>query len=417
MTGEFRTAAGGFELLTEGQVHRGWLAAKLNFSMEAIAGKFDLQLSERWTSTPDAPPRLVKPGVGCTIKLDGEEMLVGYIDAVSVDYDHQAHTLSIKGREKTGDVVDCAAVVSGPHELRGVTVLEIAQRLCQPYGVTVTASVPVGARFTRWAVQPGESAWEAIDRALRARAMLAVSDGKGRLVLTKAGGQGSAAGPLVLGGDRGNIRRARGEFDWSKRHDQVVVRGQAEVMSLGISQRNVGSTAPFRPEADPGFSPITREDGRGAQAGQRRAVARDAAVRRHRPLVMIAEASDGGSTPQQRAEWEVSVRRARSRRVTYTVPGWRGATGALWRVNTLAEVRDSYLGIAEEMLITAITYSVGRDGSLTELELTSRDAFNRLFEVKRGDGLLAEGLSQRTLGSAGAFAPATNDPLAGRRGS
>lgn len=413
----FRTAAGGFELVVEGQVHRGWLAAKLNLTMEAIAGKFDVRLAERWTRVADAPPRVVKPGAPCTVKLDGEEMLVGYIDSVSVDYDHQAHTLNIKGREKTGDVVDCAAVVNGAHELRGVTVLEIAQRLCRPFGVNVTASVPVGARFPRWAIQPGESAFEAIDRALRARAMLAVSDGKGNLVLTKAGGQGAAAGPLVLGGERGNIRGAKGEFDWSKRHNLVVVRGQAEVMSLGVSQRDVGSTAPFRPETDPGFSPLTREDRRGAQAGQRRGSAKDDAVRRYRPLVIIAESADGGSTPTQRAEWEVSVRRARSRRVTYTVPGWRGSTGALWRINTLAQVRDEYLGIAEDMLITAITYAVGKDGSTTELEVTSRDAWNRIFEVKRGDGLLAEGLSQRDVGSSGAFAPSRNDPLAGRRGS
>jgi prophage tail gpP-like protein len=359
----FRTAAGGLELLIDGQIHRGWRSGALKFSIERAAASFELSLAERWSRSADDAPRLVRPGAACTLRLDGEEVLAGHIDSVEINYDHASHTLAVKGREKTGDLNDCAATVDGPYEYRDVTLPEVARRLCQPYGVTVRAEVPEGEAFPRYAIQPTETAWAAIERGCRQRAMLAFGDGRGTLVFTTPGAGGEAAGGLRLGGTDGNIQRAKGGFDWMQRRSLVVVRGQSEVTR--------------------GASPAqSREPARGAQAGQRSARATDAEVTRHRPQVLLAEAATAGVTPQQRADWEVATRRGRSRRVTYTVPGWRGGSGRLWRVNTLATVEDSYLALREELLIVATSHSVTAEGSTTELEMMPKDGFDLLHGVK-----------------------------------
>jgi prophage tail gpP-like protein len=354
----FRTAAGGLELLIDGQVHRGWRAGKLSFSIGAAAASFELTLAERWSGAPDNAPRLVRPGAACTIRLDGEEMLAGHIDSVDAAYDKASHVLTAKGREKTGDLADCVATVDGPYEWRDVTLPEVARRICQPYGITVRAEVPEGEAFPRYALQPAETAWAAIGRGCRQRAMLAFGDGRGTLLFTTAGAAGQAAGHLRLGGTDGNIRNARAGFDWKPRHSLVVARGQSEVTRGANAAQS-------------------REPARGAAAGQRAARATDAEITRYRPTVLLAEAAVT-ATPQQRADWEVMTQRARSRRVTYTVPGWRGGSGRLWRINTLAAVEDGYLPLREELLIVGASYSVSADGSTTELEMMPKDALDLL---------------------------------------
>lgn len=359
----FRTAAGGLELVVDGQVHRGWLTGKLSFSIGNVVASFELKLAERWSRAPDDAPRLVRPGAACMLRLDGEEVLAGYIDSVETAYDAKTHTLTVKGREKTSDLTDGAATVDGPYEYRDVTVAEVARRLSQPYGIAVRAEVPEGDPFPRYAIQPAEKAWEAIERGLRQRAMFAFGDGRGALVLTRPGAGGEAAGGLRLGGTDGNIRGAKGITNWTKRRSLLVVRGQGEVTR--------------------GASPAqSREPARGAQAGQRGARASDPEFTRHRPEVLVGEVAVG-VTPQQRVDWEVAMRRGRSRRVTYTVPGWRGGGGRLWRINTLAAVEDSYLALREELLIVAVTHAVtGEAGSTTELEMMPKDG----YDLRTGEG-------------------------------
>lgn len=358
----FRTAAGGLELLVDGQVHRGWLSGKLSFTIENFVAGFELGLAERWSRAPDEAPRLVRPGAACTLRLDGEEVLAGTIESVETTYDAKTHRLTVKGREKTADLTDCAATVDGPYEYRDVTVVEVARRICQPYGITVRAEVPEGEPFPCYAIQPAETAWAAIERGMRQRAIFAFGDGRGTLVMTTPGAGGQAAGGLRLGGSDGNIRNAKGISDWTKRRSLLVVRGQGEVTR--------------------GASPAqSREPARGVQAGQRGARARDPDITRHRPEVLVGEVA-AGVTPQQRVDWEVAMRRGRSRRVTYTVPGWRGRNGALWRINTLAAVEDSYLALREELLIVAATYSVSGEGSTTELVMMPKDG----FDLRTGQG-------------------------------
>jgi len=98
-------------------------------------------------------------------------------------------------------------------------------------------------------------------------------------------------------------------------------------------------------------------------ASQGQARATDADVGRYRPRVVISEGQGEGVTFQDRANWEVRVATGKSRRVRYTVPGWRGRNGALWRPNTRVNVEDAYLDLSRELLISNVTYSLSNEAA------------------------------------------------------
>lgn len=347
----------GVALVVDGVRHTGWTSLRLGASIEAAATRFTIDFTDRWTEAGTAEERQILPMQRCVLELDGEEVLVGHVDALHADYDATTRTLSAVGRDLLGDLVDCAAAVDGPFEWGRIGLGEFARRLCRPFGLAVREEADGGAPFARAALQPGETAWEALDRACRQRGVLATGDGRGTLLLTRAGAGGAAAGPLRLGE---NILRAQGRFNWSGRHSPVVVRGQGE----------------------------------GGGRGQGQARCLDAEVPRWRPKLVLAEAAGDGVSFQRRADWEVLVAVARARRLTYTVPGWRGASGALWRINTLVRVDDPFLGIARELLVVSVTHVLSpQEGTVTELEVAPPEAFERLPEPEdkrggKGGGLM-----------------------------
>lgn len=336
------------DLMVDGTAYAGWQTVTVTRSIERAAAGFQLEVTERWGGQPDR--RAIRPGAACAILLDSEVVIDGYVDTVSPRYEPQQHTVRISGRERIGDLVDCAAVVDGGHELAGLNLAEIAAKLCQPYGIAVANQVgDLGKPFDRFAIEPGESAWEAIERACRHRGVLATGDGKGTLLLTRAGRGGRAAAALELGR---NVLAAGGSFSHQERYSLIVARGQREAEDI------LG--------ADEAASPAARVT--------------DPAVRRYRPKVIISERTGDGVTLADRAEWQRRVSAGRGTRVTYDVQGWRAA-GGLWAANQLVRVRDSYLDLDGELLIVAVTFALDeQEGTKTSLELMPASAFELLPE-------------------------------------
>jgi prophage tail gpP-like protein len=343
------------ELTVDGLTYRGWRSMKCSLGLDAAAAEISIEMAERWAGAEDAAQiaRSIRPGAAFLLTLEGEAVVEGFLDALEVSYDATNHTLTVRGRERTADLVDCAATVDGPYEWANIGLEEAARRIAEPYGIEVRAEADLGKAFPRFSIQPGEAAWEAIARAARERAVIATGDGLGTLILTRAGEGGEAAGALRLGGKDGNILRANGSFDVAERHDVVVVRGQAQ-----------GETS--------------------ASQGEARATDED--IIRHRPKVILAEAQGEGVTFQDRAAHEVRVAAGKSRRVRYTVPGWRGASGNLWLPNTKVWVEDAFLELKRELLISNVTFSLTEQGTVTELQVAPVDAYALLPEPGKGGG-------------------------------
>lgn len=337
------------ELKVEGVYYGGWKTLRVTRSIEQLAGTFDLEITERWPGNPAASP--IKPGQKCQLLLDGEAVITGYTDTVVADYDASRHTIRVTGRDKTGDLVDCAAIHKSG-QWHNVKIDQLARDLLKPYDIKIIVEADVGKAFPSWNIQEGESVFECLERAARMKALLLTSNPSGDLVITRTGKVSLEHG-LVEGV---NIKGARAEFSWKERFSSYVVKGQGK---LG-------------------------EDGDAIHAAPTGKVA-DEIITRHRPFIVLAESHSQSATLRDRAEWERNVRRGRSARGSITVQGWRHPGGTLWQPNMLVPVTSPLLWLDNaQMLIVGCTYTLDdQGGTLTELAISKPEAFQLLEGVSQ----------------------------------
>lgn len=338
-------------LEVDGVRYGGWKRISIQRGLEQIAGQFELGVTERWPGTGVSRP--ISPGQSCRVLVDGNPVITGYVDDVRPSFSADDRTIEVVGRDRTGDLVDCSAVYKSG-SWSNSTLARIAADLCKPFGIEVIDKVGVAKRFTTFALQEGETAFEAIERAARMRGVLLVADGAGRLTIARAGS--SRAGTVLVQGK--NILSARGLFSQRERFSTYTVKGQAQ-----------GTDNAF-----------------GAAAASQKGSATDAGVTRHRPLVVLAEDQGEGASFGERAAWERNVRRGRSSRATVTVQGWQHA-GGIWAPNLLVPVQSALLDIDAELLTASVTLTLDERGTTAELELCAAEAFDVIAPKAKKKGL------------------------------
>ncbi len=336
-------------LQVSGRDYAGWQRIRCELGMDRMAARFELAVTDRW---PDqAAPWPIRAGDACRLLLDGEPVLEGYVDERRVEYDRARHEVTITGRCRAGDLVDCSAPVG---QTNGQTLLQIAQAVCKPFGIEVVAEADAGAPFTREYAEPGQTAQELLAALAAHRGLLLMSDGL-RLLLTRE--QATLAGGALEYG--ANIEAASIRDAMQERFAEVAVLHQGAQSDMW----------------------------NGAQATEQQAVARDPGVSARRKRTILAD--DGGDL-EARARHEVRVRAGRARAITCTVSGWRTAAGNLWRPNTVAPVTDPNAAPAlkaERMLIVSVAWLLDEQGARTEMTLMRPGAFDALAAPEQTPGL------------------------------
>jgi prophage tail gpP-like protein len=329
-------------LTVGGKQYAGWKEVEIRRGIEQVAGTFVLSVSERWAGQNEMWP--IRHGEECTLSVDGEILITGYVDDLLPFFDAQQHGVTVVGRDKTGDLVDCSAV-SNSGQWQGRTLLQVAQDIAKPFEIAVRAETDVGKPFTTAALQEGETAFEALERAARMRGVLLISDARGGLSIARAGAERIAT--ALAQGE--NILSARASFSMRDRYSSYICKGQ-----------NIG------------FDESTPD-----QNAQPKGTAQDTGVQRYRPLIIVAENVSDAKGLKDRAIWEAAVRLGRSARPQITVQDWRHTDG-LWLPNYLVPVRCPYLYLDAEMLIVAVTYRLNDNGTTAEIELCRPEAFKML---------------------------------------
>ena len=209
-----------------------WQHVRITRDLATIAGGFEMQLfdgarvaaSDPAYFEPLVESTAIQPGMACELSIDSEPVLVGWIDDVDPTWEDGSRHLRITGRDKVGDLVDCSPMPEGPAELRNISLLDLARRVCAPFGITVRAETDIGPPFDLVAVYPHETALSMLEKQARQRAVLVVSDGVGGLVLTRAGTR-RAPSPLRIGEliQRGSLKNS-----WAKRFSETIVKGQTD---------------------------------------------------------------------------------------------------------------------------------------------------------------------------------------------
>jgi prophage tail gpP-like protein len=337
-------------LKIDGRRYEGWTSLRTVRSIESATGEFVLELATR--EFTDAPRWPLRTGDACSIELDGETVISGYIDGVDPQFDADGYSITVSGRDRAADLVDCSAVHK-PGSWSNQRIEAIAAELAKPFGITVTAKADTGEKVKRFALQQGETVYAAIDRLARYRALLAVSNSSGDIELIRPGGDAIVA-RLVEGQ---NILGGRASHDSKDRFSQYIVKGQAS----GDDRVNGKAAAAVKGEAsDPG-------------------------VARYRPLILIGEDQSTTAGVRNRAAFEATSRAAKAQRATVPVAGWRREDGQLWTPNVRVSLTSPFLLIDGTMLVSEVAFVKDDRGTVTELTVTLPDAYNLLAVPESAD--------------------------------
>lgn len=332
-------------LAVNGRRHEGWKSVRIIRGVEQISGAFSLEVTDKWPRQPDPAKGEIREGDRCTLAIDGQVVITGWVDDVDISYDDQSHTIRVAGRDATGDLVDCSAIHQ-PGEWHDRRLEQIAADLCQPFGVTVSTRVDTGKPFADLTLQKGETVFEVISRMCRARGVLAMSNGLGALVITRSG---TNRGGDLVEGKGGNIKSAEAKRSWRERHSEYRVTGQGSGGEWGSPE----------------------------DSAQIAALARDPAVNRYRPLLIVSDHAEGVSFAQQ-ANWHARTRAAKAVPATFTVQGWAHG-GGLWHPNTAAAIRAPLAKVVGDRLIASVEFSLSdTEGSLARLAVVGPGAFDVL---------------------------------------
>lgn len=191
---------------------------------------------------------------------------------------------------------------------------------------------------------PGETGFEAIMRAAGSSGVLVVSDGAGGILLTRSGTARVTA--LVEGA---NIKAASVTYDAKNRFHTYLISSQP-------------------PGTDDASGESLRVE----------ATATDIDVANvNRVIVIRPDKGMDTATARRRADWEARNRAAKSATAMVTVQGWRQTPGgALWPVNVITHVSaPRMIGVDGDMLISQVDFTVGEEGTTTQLRLVRPDAF------------------------------------------
>lgn len=335
-------------LKINGVSFEGWKQARVTAAVDKAAREFELVVSDRFPIF--MPGENIKAGDECVVEVNGQPIITGYVDEVSPSYDDVTHELSVRGRSKTCDLIDCSAM-NKPGQWRGIGLVDIAKAIAKPFGIEVkTAGKDTPGTVADFQLQQGETAFAAIERLCRLQGFLVSDDEEGSLIITRAGSDSSAGTlqcqPLGIGN---NVLRGSLSVNTKDRFSEYIVKGQQSGGSDDID----GDTA------------------RGTVYSLK-----DSNIKRYRPMMVVSEGQTDTSTARKRAAWERSTRAGKSVQINYEVAGWVATEGGeIWKTNTMVPVVDSVLKVSGEFLIAEITYQISERGSTTQMRLTPPEAY------------------------------------------
>lgn len=336
--------------------------ASMEIRMDSLCRRFSFSATRTGTL-----PFPLKGGESCRVLVDGQVALTGHIEKIDVNYSESDHNISVQGRDRTADLLDSSlgAISSfSSHPTLKQAVELVVKHLGLNLGVYDNVGEPRGNTTDLPAPEPGQNAFEFLEKLARTRQVFLTSDQYGNILITRA--TATARAP--------------------KRLQNIVERNDNNILSASVSYDLTGRF--YRYAVASSLNPLTIPDASVTPdqiASQSHTVV-DAEVRVGRQFMIAPKTSSSDSVNASRAAWEANVRKARSRVYSAVVDGFT-VDGKLWSVNELVEVEDDFAGIHGRMLINSVEYRFNDSGSLTTLSMVNQNAYTlELNEPKEQSG-------------------------------
>ena len=322
-------------IIIGGREHRDWLEYGIDSDLLIPADAWDMSLGIPVSEVPAE----VKPWAAVEIRMGDDLVLTGRIDSLERESRKDAREFALRGRDLAAVLTDCSAPIFVTRES---SLADIIAKIVRPLGIS---KIDVQTKDTREkiTVEPGMSAWDALDRVCAQNGCAAWFAPDGTLIV---GGPDYAA-PIVgelyltLDRQRTNVLRLRVEEDATDMHSEVAVLGQTHGTEGAAGQHNIKATA------------------KSAVLGNV-----------NRPLIVVDSECDTQALAERRARKEVADAELSGFTITAEVRGHRSEEGVLWLPGQRLRVVSEPDGIDDVFFLMARRISGGRErGQRTELTL------------------------------------------------
>lgn len=339
-------------LIVDGSEVGGWEGVEVTLLAEGFPPTFSISLSSKEPITSEAV--IAKAGDECSVLLGDDRVITGYVDRDVPAGDAENHTITLMGRGKTSDLVDCSAEWPSDQLVQG-TALDIATKLALPYSIGVQLAQGADAGPPIPAPTPlnyTDTPAAMIQRFALNANLLAYEGSDGKLVLSGLGSTRAASGAKY--GE--NVQAYLVENSMDGRYSAIVCCTQGSAIFTDIVTGPDSVSDFYHTEPDPN-------------------------VPRHRQLNMVLEQVGGPELPRdftvRKARWEVKRRAGRASTVRVTVDSWRDSAGTLWTPNTLVPVDVPGLRVADKLLcLSSVKFRKAEgSGTTADLVLLPKDAF------------------------------------------
>lgn len=322
-----------------GQAFTGWTEISVSRGLNALCSAFSLTVVD--TAPGQTDRSAITDQAACQLWIGADLVITGYID--HIDGDIAGDTLTVTGRDKTADLVDCSAVhPTGSWVNAGLAT--IAGDLIKPFALALKIESPTGARFANFCLEPGEAVAEALFRLTQMRGLMLTTSAAGELVIFSP----SSSRPKIPGFEVGrNIKGGRLSSSSAERFSTYLVRGQHRGGDL-VSAKDA-----------------TRPKGQAADVG----------VLRYRPLVIVSHEQATPAGLESRARFEATSRLGKAQSAEITVAGWRDDAGGLLVPNVIARLNSAARGFDDDMMIADVQLKLDGNGTTAGLRMVRPQAY------------------------------------------
>lgn len=314
-------------LVVDGYALQGFQAVRISRSVEAAAISFELAATNPAWSSEAGRLRQCKLVEIYTVENGalgafggGDLACAGYVDEYAAQVSPGSRRVSVSGRSKAADAIDCEPVRHETGFVENKDLAGVAEEFDEwGVGFEALSSLPAIPMVQR---TPGEPLFATLEREARRQGLFLTGQPDGSVQIARgpgprhAGGLVEGAAPLI---------RYRLRDQMNVAFSECVVRGQK---SEGVEEDD-----------------LRQEE-----------TASSEAYGRHRPLLIENEGSNESEDLRERAQWELDRRNGARLAVQVTVSTWRDEAGQLWAPRNLLYVDLPSEELATDLAIQAVEF-------------------------------------------------------------
>lgn len=319
-------------LLIGGRVHSAWTRYSVSSDLLAPAAAWNVTLG---LPEGEFPPS-VHQGAAVSVRVGADAVMTGFVDQIGHEVSKR-HTLRLNGRDAASVLVDCSAPI---FVSRNMSLADIVSTVVKPLGISRVQVDAMGGMAEKIAIEPGDTAWDALVKAAEANGLWPWFAPDGTLIVGGPNYQAAPVASLILRRDgRGNnVSRLSVDESIARRYSDITVLGQAHGTESAGSAHALKSTM------------------------------HDPDVPLYRPKIVIEADAPNAQACARKAKKLLADGRLDGLTITAQVRGHRTSDGLLWTPGQRIHIQSEPHDINGVYFLMARTMSGGRGApSITEL--------------------------------------------------